>query len=55
MGRFGDSCKKIKFIECTELVDKQKEVEYNAKLLRYVTDLKKRVQVRPAVLSQKKV
>ena len=46
VGRFGDPCKRIRFSD-VELVDKKQQLVYNAKLLKYVADLKKKVVVRP--------
>ena len=46
VGRFGDPCKRIKFSD-VELVDKQKQLQYTAKLMQYVADLKKKVTVKP--------
>ena len=52
VGRFGDSCKKIKFSDCRNLVDKRLEAKYHAELLEFVAELKKRVKVNPAQASR---
>lgn len=46
VGRFGDQCKRIIFSN-VELVNKQQQLIYNAKLLKYVADLKKKVVAKP--------
>ena len=46
VGRFGDQCKRITFSD-VELVNKKQQLIYNAKLLKYVADLKKKVVVKP--------
>ena len=42
VGRFGDQCKRIKFSD-VELVDKRQQLMYNAKLMQYVSNLRKKV------------
>ena len=46
VGRFGDPCKRIKFSD-VELVDKKQQLMYNAKLLKYVSDLRKKLVAKP--------
>lgn len=52
VGRFGDPCKKIKFSDCQNLVDKRLEGKYHAELLEFIAKLKKRVKVKPAKASR---
>lgn len=47
MGRFGDLCRKIRFSDCPDLVDKVSQASYNAKLFSFVSELKNKVLVQP--------
>lgn len=47
VGRDGDPCKRIKFADCKELVDKDLQAKNNAKLLKFVADFKAKPTVKP--------
>lgn len=51
VGRFGDPYRKIKFADCQELIDLRRQAEYNARLLSFIGEVKKRVLVKPAQTS----
>ena len=48
VGRFGDLCRRIKFADCKELVDQQRQVEHNARLLCFIQEFKAGVLVNGA-------
>ena len=52
VGRFGDSCKRIKFSDIEDLVGKRQQLSYNAKLLEYVSDLKKHATVKQVTVKK---
>ena len=46
VGRFGDPCKKIAFVDCQSLVDKTSQAAYNTRLFKFIAEVKNRVQVK---------
>lgn len=51
VGRFGDPCKKVRFSDVPELVDKR-QLQYTSKLMRYVAELKKKVVVKQVKMKE---
>lgn len=52
VGRFGDPCRKTQFSDCTELIDKRQQLQYNSKLFRFVAELKKKVVVKQVKIKE---
>lgn len=51
VGRFGDPCKKVRFSDVPELVDKRQLI-YTGWLMRYVAELKKKVVVKQVKMKE---
>ena len=51
VGRDGDPCKRIKFADFKELVDKDLQAKNNAKLLKFVANFKSKPTVKPVTAS----